>query len=144
MDDFKLSLSPHSHYVRFPRFPYKSVSHLMLGTYSQRTFIHKIFSISDREPTLTSQHTCSMRSGGDFWRGMDGSSSSCCCCCSPVRGSYRSALCAYAAGLTSNVEQIPVFNLSSLNFYLFTCLYVHGHRVVIVSCSLWSRPCSVV
>ena len=54
----------------------------------------------------------------------------------PSGGSYRSASCAYAAGLTSNVEQIPVFNLSFLNFYLFECLYVHGHMVFIVSCSL--------
>ena len=62
-----------------------------------------------------------------------------------VWGSHCSASCAYAADLTSNVEQIPVFNLSLLNFlYLFECLYVHGHKEVIVSCSLWSRPCIVV
>ena len=62
---------------------------------------------------------------------MDGSSS-CCCCCSPVRGSHRSPACSYAAGLTSNVEQIPLFKLSLRNFYLFECLYAHGHRLVIV------------
>ena len=57
-----------------------------------------------------------MKNGGDFLRRMDGSSS--CCCCSPVRCSYRSASCAYVAGLTSNVKQILVINLSLLNFYL--------------------------
>ena len=87
-----------------------------------------------------------LKAYGEWWglrRGMDGGSS-CCRCWSPVWGSYCSASCAYA-GLTSNVEQIQyVFNRSRFNLYLFACLYVTGHRVVIVACSLWSRPCNVV
>ena len=63
----------------------------------------------------------------------------------PSGGSYRSVSCALAAGLTSSVEQIPVsvFELSLRDFYLFECLHVLGHRVVIVSYSFWSHPCSV-
>ena len=41
-------------------------------------------------------------------------------------------------------QYMSVFNLSLLNFYPFACLYVSGDRVFIVSCYLWSRPCSVV
>ena len=37
-------------------------------------------------------------------------------------------------------RSVSAFNLSLLNLYLFACLYVNGHSVVIVSCSLWSLP----
>ena len=39
-------------------------------------------------------------------------------------GVYRSASCAYAAGLTSNVEQIPVFNLSLLNSFIYLNVFM--------------------
>ena len=37
-------------------------------------------------------------------------------------------------------QYVSAPNLSLLDVYLFACLYVHGHWVVIFFCSLWSRP----
>ena len=46
--------------------------------------------------------------------------------------------------LWNRSQYMSVFHLSVCNFHLFACLCVNGRRVVNVSCSLWSRLCSVV